>query len=124
MIRSRKIALLLLSIGIVATSSPALAAPTVGEALFRQRCQACHSVTTPAISGVGPSLRGLVGRKAASTVFNYSPALKASTLVWTKPNLDRFIAAPAKTVPGTRMFIALPDAKQRAAVIDYLSTVK
>jgi cytochrome c len=123
---ANKFALMMVGFLAMSCALPVYAAPVagVGEALFRQRCQICHSVVVAAPSGVGPNLRGVVGRNAGANVFNYSPALKASKLVWTKPNLDRFIAAPSKTVPGTRMVIALADAKQRKAVIDYLSTVK
>ena len=75
-------------------------------------------------AGVGPNLAGVVGRKSASQSFAYSPALKKAGLVWTKPNLDRYLAGPAKMVPGTRMAVAMPDTKQRAAVIAYLEKAK
>jgi cytochrome c len=73
---------------------------------------------------VGPNLAGVVGRKAASTAFNYSPALKASGLTWTRANLDRFLTGPARMVPGTRMSVVMSDAAQRAAVIQYLSQAR
>jgi cytochrome c len=123
---SYRLALMLTCFLAGSSSIPVFAAPVAGagEALFRQRCQICHSVIAAAPSGVGPNLSGVVGRNAGAAVFNYSPALKASKLPWTKPNLDRFITAPSKTVPGTRMVIALSDAKQRKLVIDYLSSLK
>jgi len=96
---------------------------TVGANLFRQRCQSCHSVTAGARSPLAPNLKGVVGRKAASAPFNYSPALKASNITWTKANLDKFLAAPGKMVPGTRMVIAVTDAQQRAELIKYLASV-
>lgn len=102
--------------------SAAAAAPAPdGATVFRQRCQSCH---TPKPSTLGPSLVGVVGRKAASTEFKYSTALKASGLTWSKPNLDKFLSGPTKMVPGTRMVIALPDPAQRAAVIDYLGKLR
>lgn len=106
--------------------SPLFAAPSAanGETLFRQRCQACHSVVAAKPSGVGPNLSGVVGRKAAATTFNYSTAMKQSKITWTQVNLDRYLAAPTKTVPGTRMVIAISDATQRAAIIKYLSQAK
>ncbi|MCW1429484.1 c-type cytochrome [Novosphingobium sp. JCM 18896] len=100
---------------------PALAAGPDGEAVFRQRCQSCHG-TPQRPSPLGPNLTGVVGRKAASTPFAYSPALKASGLTWNRATLDRFLTAPARTVPGTRMVISLTDPAQRAAVLDYLAT--
>lgn len=93
---------------------------TDGAQLFRMRCGACHSVERGKAAGAGPNLFGLSGREAASTSFSYSPALRASRLTWDKTTLNRFLAAPGKTVPGTRMVMALPDAAQRKAVIDYL----
>ncbi len=104
------------------TTPPALAAaPAVdGGAIFRQRCQICHSVVAAAPSGVGPNLNGVAGRKAAATTFNYSPALKQSKLMWTQANLDRFIAGPTRLVPGTRMVVSLSDPAQRAEVIKFL----
>jgi cytochrome c len=109
-----------------AAISPLLAAPPAanGETLFRQRCQVCHSVDVTKPAGVGPNLRGVVGRKAATATFNYSAAMKQSNITWTQANLDRYLAAPTKIVPGTRMVIAVSDATQRAAIIKYLSQTK
>ncbi len=95
-----------------------------GGALFKQRCQACHSVTPGQKALIAPNLAGVGGRPAATTPFNYSPALKASGLKWDRPTLDRFLAAPMKAVPGTRMVISIADAKQRADVVAYLSGLK
>ena len=109
-----------LSLGL--TLTPALAATPGpdGGALFRQRCQSCHSVTPGKTTPLAPNLAGVVGRKAAETAFNYSPALKASNLTWTRANLDRFLTAPMRMVPGTRMVISVPDPQQRAAILDFL----
>lgn len=93
-----------------------------GETLFRQRCQQCHSVIPGKTTTLGPSLIGVVGRKAASTPFSYSPALKASNLTWNRATLDRFLTAPSRTVPGTRMVISVSDNAQRAALITYLES--
>jgi cytochrome c len=113
-----------LTIVAAATSSVAAAPTTNGETLFRQRCQSCHSVAEATPAGVGPNLRGVVGRKAAAATFNYSTALKQSTITWTKANLDRYLAAPTKMIPGTRMVIAVSDAAQRAVLVKYLSQTK
>lgn len=109
--------------GLTERGSAQMAGPS-GETLFKQRCAACHSVVNGKPAGVGPNLAGVVGRKSASQSFAYSPALKKAGLVWTKPNLDRYLAGPAKMVPGTRMAVAMPDAKQRAAIIAYLEKAK
>lgn len=105
-----------------ATAAPAFAQDAAaGGADFKQRCQTCHAGPPNAIA---PNLAGVVGRKAASTSFTYSSALKASGLTWSPATLDRFLASPAKTVPGTRMLVSTPDAKQRANLIAYLATLK
>lgn len=94
-----------------------------GAQLFAQRCQSCHTVAPGQKGVLAPNLSGVVGRKAAAVPqFNYSPALKASNVTWTRANLDRFLQGPMRMVPGTRMVIAVPDAAQRGAILDYLST--
>lgn len=112
--------------GLVASASlapSAMAQSTVsGDLYFHQRCQACHSVAPDGKPGaVAPNLRGVVGRKAGSTAFAYSDALKASKLVWTRETLDRFLTAPMQVVPGTRMVIPVTDKAQRGVLIDWLA---
>jgi cytochrome c len=103
------------------SSPPAVASGPDGAAIYKQRCAGCHGASG-APSTVAPSLVGVVGRKAASTHFNYSDALKACGLTWTRPNLDKFLSGPMKMVPGTQMVVSIPDPAQRAAVIDYLAS--
>ncbi len=111
-----------MALAISPTLASAQTAPN-GEILYKQRCAACHAIAPGAKSVLAPSLRGVVGRNAAATpAFNYSPALKGSKLVWTRPNLEKFIAAPTKLVPGTRMVMAVPDAKQRGAILNYIAS--
>jgi len=105
------------------TSALAGAPEAAGEVLFRQKCQACHNAAVSTPGPMAPGLAGVVGRKAASTAFpNYSPALKASGVVWTKANIDRYISGPGKMVPGTRMIIVISDPAQRAALNAYLAS--
>jgi cytochrome c len=105
-----------------ATNLAAQSAPAPdGAALFRTRCASCHTVTPGARTTVGPNLSGVVGRKAASTTFNYSTALKATNITWTRANLERYLSGPTRMVPGTRMVIAVSDAAQRAALLNYLA---
>ena len=115
-------AFLAVAVAAGASLQPVGAAPPApnGETLFRQRCQSCHSMTPARPSSLGPSLIGVVGRKAGATSFNYSAALKRSGLTWNRATLDRFLSAPTRTVPGTRMVIAVSDPGQRAALISYL----
>ncbi|MFC3174105.1 c-type cytochrome [Novosphingobium bradum] len=116
-----------LAAAIVALSAaPALAAPPapVVDQVFHQRCEACHSTAKGARPGIGPNLAGVVGRTAGSTAFNYSDALKKSGIKWTPANLDRFLTAPSRMVPGTRMAVAISDPAQRAQLIRFLSRAR
>ena len=72
---------------------------------------------------MGPSLKGIVGRKSGSFPgFNYSPAMKGKNVTWNPATLDTYLTAPMKFVPGTRMaFAGLPNAQDRADVIAYLN---
>jgi cytochrome c len=87
-------------------------------------CGACHSLDGS--SGVGPTLKGVYGRKAGSAKgFAYSPAMKKSGITWDDKSFDSFLADPQKAVPGNVMpFPGVADEKQRAEIIDYLKTVK
>ncbi|HZZ34981.1 MAG TPA: c-type cytochrome [Caulobacteraceae bacterium] len=106
---------------LVATAGSAAAAD--GKAVFAAKCAGCHVLT--AKSGpAGPQLKGVFGRKIAGAAdYSYSAGLKAKTGVW-GANLDAYLAAPASFAPGTKMFVRLADAGERAAVIAYLKTVK
>jgi cytochrome c len=87
-------------------------------------CRACHSVEKGK-AGMGPSLYGVVGRKAGSVPgFSYSKAMTASGITWDGAALDAFMAAPQAKVPGTRMpYGGLKDAAKRQAIIEYLKTL-
>ena len=104
----------------MASAVPVAGAGPDGALLFQQRCAACHTVTPGGRTTLAPNLAGLLNRKAASTAFNYSAALKASNLTWTRANLDRFLTGPGQMVPGTRMVISISDPAQRAAVLNYI----
>ena len=90
-----------------------------GEKRFDE-CATCHSLKE-GVNGVGPSLHGLLGRKAASLDdFRYSPAMKRSGLTWTPQALATFVADPQKAVPNNRMpFAGMPDAADRDDLIAY-----
>src|SRR5690348_16562346 len=91
-----------------------------GEKKFED-CAACHSLTAGE-NGVGPSLAGVIGRKAATLDdYRYSPALKRSNIVWSPQTLETFIADPQKAVPANRMpYAGMTNAGERADLIAYL----
>ena len=105
-------------------ATPATAQPPDGASLFRQRCSMCHTDTADRPTGIGPNLFGVVGRRAASTDYGYSPALRASGLRWNRATLDRFLVGPMALVPGTKMPISVSDAAERAAIIAYLASLR
>lgn len=89
-----------------------------GEAIY-ERCMACHSLDR---DRTGPKHCGLFGRRAGSEPdFEYSPAMRASGIVWDERTLDRFLTAPMKVVPGTSMgYAGIDDPRERADLIAFL----
>ena len=101
-------------------SSAAMAAPPASFAA----CAACHS--TDGSQGLGPSLKGAFGHQAGTTAgFTFSRAMKNSKVTWDEKSLDAFLADPQKAIPGNSMpFPGVPDAKQRAEIVEYLKTIQ
>lgn len=92
-----------------------------GKALYQGTCGGCHSVDA---NRIGPLHRGVVGRKPGSVPgYAYSPALKRLGGVWTAARLNLWLQNPQKIAPGTRMYLTVPDAGQRATIIAYLQSV-
>jgi cytochrome c len=92
-------------VALIGLSAPATAADAgKGKQLF-EACAKCHSVTAAGDDTlVGPTLKGIVGRKSASLEdFRYSSAMRASGLTWTEQNLKEYIADPQAKVKGNRM---------------------
>ena len=91
-----------------------------GKMVF-EKCAACHSLAPGEIK-TGPSLAGLIGRKAGSLDdFSYSPAMKGSGLVWDDATLHRYLANPRAVVPGTKMaFVGVKDSKRLDDLIAFL----
>ena len=105
----------------VAEASTAAAGET--PAAFLQ-CKTCHAVE-PGEHGIGPSLAGVHGSKAAAAAgYNFSSAMKASGLTWDDASLDRYLENPMATVPGSKMaYAGLKDPAKRAEMIAYLKTL-
>ncbi len=96
-----------------------------GATIFT-RCAVCHTNDKGGGDGLGPNLFGVVGRKAASRPgYAYSPPMRKSGIVWTEVNLTKWVAGPARVVPGTKMaFGGITSKKQQADVVEYLETLK
>ena len=101
---------------------PAAADANHGKELY-QACVACHSEKPDAI---GPSLKGVVGRKAAALEdFRYSAPMRRANLTWDDANLRAYIADPQATVKGNRMpFGGLRDPGDVDDVVAYLKTLQ
>lgn len=95
--------------------------PVHGEQLFTERCTACHALDS---NKAGPSLGGVVGRRAGSVPgYHYSPALKSAGLTWSAATLDQWLADPKKFVPGVRMPVRVLDVPSRRDLVAYLQKV-
>lgn len=102
----------------------AAAAPAPAPAEFAI-CAACHETTANAGPSLGPNLFGVGGRKAGSVAdYDYSPAMKASTVVWGADSLQAFITDPNKAVPGNKMDYPGADPATAKTIADYLMTLK
>jgi cytochrome c len=104
--------------GVILVAALAAGDPKAGEAVY-SRCLGCHSLE---VNRTGPKHCGVLGRRAGTVPgFEYSSAMKRSTVVWNEQTLDRFLADPPKTLPGTAMtYAGVPEAKDRADLIAYL----
>lgn len=95
-----------------------------GEAAFA-RCKACHNNAQGGPDAIGPNLYGVVGGPVMHRAgFAYDDAMakhKAEHPTWGYDELDAFITAPQKYVPGTKMsFAGLRDTTARINLIAYL----
>lgn len=94
-----------------------------GEKVFA-KCKACHEVEK-GVNKVGPTLKGVVGRKAASAEgYKYSEAMTAKGaegVVWDEATLAAYLPDPKAFVPKTKMaFNGLKKPEEVADVIAYL----
>jgi nitrite reductase (NO-forming) len=95
---------------------------SAGRLVFR-KCQACHSLDAGK-NLLGPSLAGVIGRKAGSAPgYDYSPAMKKADMVWNDQTLDQYLIDPGKAVPGNKMpFPGLKTDHDRADVIAFIAS--
>lgn len=94
-----------------------------GEKVF-VKCKACHE-NEKGVNKVGPTLKGVVGRPAASVPdYKYSEAMAAKGaegVVWDEATLAAYLPDPKAFVPKTKMaFPGLKKPEDVANVIAYL----
>ncbi len=122
-----------------AAAPPAAPAPVVikdaagasytGDAEAGQKkftvCAVCHSVKQGE-NKIGPTLFGVVGRKAGTVAgYTYTAANKNSGLTWTAQVLADYLENPKLKIPGTKMaYAGLRKPQDRANVIAYLAKQK
>ena len=121
---------LVVALAFAATAAAAAETGNVarGKNLFSRTCQNSHAAAI-GVNKIGPSLHGVVGRKAASVPdFAYSESMKANAAaggVWTPEAIDAYLADPRSDKHGVKMFFkGFPKARDRADVIAYLKTLK
>ena len=120
---SRIVVASFLAMAVMALPALAEGSAEKGEAVFA-KCKACHEVEK-GVNKVGPTLKGLVGRKAASVEgYKYSEAMTnkgAEGVVWDESTLTTYLADPKAFVPKTKMaFAGLKKPEDVADVIAYL----
>lgn len=96
-----------------------------GRKIFERRCQTCHQGSSPPDSAIGPSLVGIVGRKAGTgSTGVHSRAMIEADMVWTRGALRRFLSDPKRETPGTLMPVQVDDPKELDDLLDYLESLR
>jgi len=105
---------------VVSITAQAEGDATKGEKVFR-KCKACHSMD--AKKKIGPSLAGIMGRKAGAVEgYRYSKVFQTTEIVWDENTLAAYLKAPRKFMKGTKMaFAGLRKPEEIADVIAYMA---
>ena len=100
---------------------PLLADNNPGKQIFEKRCTGCHALDN---EKVGPRLRGVYGRPAASLAsFPYSKALRKSGITWDSGTLDKWLTDTDNFIPDNDMAFRVANPEERAAIIGYLKEI-
>ena len=93
-----------------------------GEKVFK-KCTACHSIVKGGGNKIGPTLWGVLGRRAGSvTDYKYSKAMATHGKTWSFEEMNGFLTKPKDWIKGTKMsFAGLKKETDRAAVILYMN---
>ena len=114
----------ILGITLLATGSGLVHAggdPVKGVRTFLNLCAPCHSVA-PGRQMSGPSLSGIVGKKAGSVeeFERYSKALPKSAVEWNEQTLSAWLSNPQAMIPDSAMPMLVDDEQARADIVAYL----
>jgi cytochrome c len=97
------------------------AKPPDGPTLFKQQCATCHTNNLTDPVRQGPSLFGVIGRRAGSVDgFHYSAGFAKADFVWDDTRLDAWVTNPQAMIPGAVMAYRQAKPETRAAIIAYL----
>jgi len=95
--------------------------PPDGPTLFKQQCATCHTDNLTDPVRQGPSLYGIVGRRAGSVDgFHYSLGFAKADFVWDEARLDAWMTNPQQMLPGSVMAYRQAKPEIRAAIVAYL----
>ena len=85
-------------------------------------CKACHSLDAGGPNMMGPALYGFFGKGVGERPgFDYSPAMREASFIWTPRALDAWLAEPGRFLPGNRMaFAGVSRQQDRDDLIAYL----
>lgn len=113
---------------LVVALAPAFAADdsaSAGRKIFESRCVSCHESSPPSTATLGPSLAGIVGRKAGSGNSGvHSRALVESGIVWNRVSLRNYLSDPGRAVPGTIMPMRVENPRELDDLLNYLETLR
>jgi len=119
-----KIRIVLAVLGLMGLSTVSYAQDAENGAKVFKKCMACHAIDDK--NKIGPSLKGIVGRKAATVEgFKYSDAMLAKAaegVVWDEATLTAYLPDPKAFVPGTKM--VFPGLKKPEEVTDLIAFLK
>ncbi len=96
-----------------------------GSIIYKDACGQCHQ-RNAGLNKKGPQLMNIYGAPAAELKdYTYSKGLETSGWIWDAETLDPYIADAQKAMPDSKMLSdPMPDAKERADIIAYLSTLR
>jgi cytochrome c2 len=107
-----------------ATNRPSSASVAAGRQVYERHCRTCHGGTAAADSPIGPSLVGIIGKKAGTQPSGvHSLASIDSGIVWDRASLRRFLSAPSREIPGTSMPVSVTDPAELESLLDYLESL-
>ena len=95
-------------------------AERLGERLYGRHCGSCHGLDLEQHGGDGPSLAGVIGRRAGSAAgYDFSDAYGSLDHVWTRDSLVRFLVDP-ELFPGASMSELSVTEEEARAIVDFI----